>query len=101
MNQEEAVPEFKIYTSSVTGALRQGEIISGLIQTRLQANSVGSDEPIVDFETHPLAIVVTQDCDLEQDFKARNLEENTPPCTSNKLIPNILFCQIISAEELK
>jgi hypothetical protein len=101
LNQEESAPEFKIYIPSVTGALRQGEIISGLIQTRLQTNSVGSDEPVIDFELHPLAIVVTQDCDLEQDFKARISPKNDSLSPNNKLIPNILFCQIISAEELK
>jgi hypothetical protein len=101
LNQEEPVPEFKIYIPSTAGALRQGEIISGLTQIRLQIESVGSDEPVVDFEWHPLAIVVTQDCDLEQDFKIRTLLQNSTPSPSNKLLPNILFCQIISAEELK
>jgi hypothetical protein len=45
---------------------------------------------------HPFAVVMTQDCDLEQDFRARDGQNK-----SDKRIPNVLFCQIITAEELR
>jgi hypothetical protein len=38
------------------------------VQAVLTLESVGTEEPEVDFITHPFAIVATQDCDLEQDF---------------------------------
>jgi hypothetical protein len=45
---------------------------------------------------HPLAIIVSQGCDLEQDFYARQR-----PATSDKVIPAVLFCEMISAAELR
>jgi len=45
---------------------------------------------------HGYAVILTQDCDLEQDFAARQQGD-----VNNKWIPNILFCDVISAEQLK
>src|SRR5262249_54267715 len=44
---------------------------------------------------NPYAIILTQDCDLEQDFHARKTD--TKP--ANRL-PSILFCEVATAEEL-
>jgi hypothetical protein len=61
-----------IYAPSVSdGPLRQGEVLTGIVQAVLTLDSVGTDDPIVDFITHPIVIVATQDCDLDQDFRAR------------------------------
>ena len=58
----------------ITAALRQGEILSNLVQIRIDLDSINtshidenlnySGTPIV----HPFAIVVSQDCDVNQDF---------------------------------
>jgi hypothetical protein len=40
--------------------------------------------------------VLSQDCDLDFDFKARNGQEK-----EDKRLPNILFCEVITAAELK
>jgi len=47
---------------------------------------------------HPQAVVITQDCDLEQDFKARQAASSKN--AADKLIPNILLLEAISATEL-
>lgn len=83
-------------SSSSEGALRQGEILTDLIQARLALDSIAQDEPIVDPIRHPFAIILTQDCDLDWDHKARN-----GATAADKLIPNILFCEITTAKSLK
>ena len=87
----------QIYISShQDDPIRQGEILSALIQSRLNIDSIGSPEPVIDYITHPYAIVISQDCDLDWDHKARqgNAEEH-------KLIPNIMFCEVSTAEALR
>jgi len=89
--------EEKIYARSSEGALRQGEIISNLGQVILNPDCllVEGREPVVDPVIHPWAIVMTQDCDLDWDYKARQ-----PSPENSKIIPSILFCEVITAEKL-
>lgn len=85
-----------VYTiSQASGELRQGEVLSNVPQTYLNQQSIAPstnppDRPIVDFLVHPLAVVVTQDCDLEQDFKLRELGKGSS-------LPNVLLCSIFEA----
>jgi len=46
-------------------------------------------------EIHPYAIIITQDCDLAQDFHSRQ-----SPSAINRTIPNILFCEVTTATDL-
>lgn len=86
----------KYARSEIDSPLRQGEIISNLIQTRLKAeNHPPGELDIFDYERHPYLIVVTQDCDLEQDFKARH-GDGKP----HRLLPNVLLCMVHTAEDL-
>jgi hypothetical protein len=94
--EEAESPQISIYTPSSAGALRQGEIISNLVQPRLKIETLFTDEPVIAFEEHPLAIVITQDCDLDQDYRSRY-----GGGSQDKLIPSVLFCQMISAQDLK
>lgn len=80
------------------GPLRQGEIISGLVQARLAIHSVESGTPpLVELVTHPFAVIVSQDCDLEQDYKARNGLHDVKP---DKILPSVLFCEVTTAEDI-
>ena len=86
-----------IYTpSSLGGPLRQGEVLAGLIQARLRTDTIATEGPIVVMIEHPLAIVMSQDCDLDWDFRAR-FETPAP----GRLIPNILFCEVMEASRLR
>ena len=90
-----------IYTSAPTTAdvaLRQGEVLSNLIQIHLAIDSVLSDEPLIDKKRHPLTIVVSQDCDLDWDFKARHGEAGA---AQHKLVANILFCEVQPLDEMR
>ena len=94
MPEEEAI----YVSSSSEGSLRQGEIISGLFQyfRSLENKNSVEGETLLDEVTHPWAIVLTQTCDLEQDFKARSQEAK-----EEKKIPSILFCEVTTADKLK
>jgi hypothetical protein len=88
-----------IYRPSSSGsvqALRQGELLTGLVQAILDVEFIGKEEDRIDRKIHPYAIILTQDCDLEQDFKARS-ERNK----LDKLIPSVLFCEAVTAEALR
>lgn len=86
-----------IYTRSpADGPLLQGEILSNLPQARLIIESAPSEgQGVFDIGVHPWVIVMSQDCDLEQDYRARN-GSNQP----DKKIPNILFCEMTTSGEL-
>lgn len=85
-----------IYRASVVGGcLRQGEILSGLKQFLLTLDSIVG-EPIGDYFEHPYALLVTQDCDLEQDYRDRIAGVDG----SFKMLPGLLFCEVVDAEEL-
>jgi len=85
--------------------LRQGEILSGLIQLEADISGLedvdirdsalaGSKISAATIPTeHPFAIVVSHECDLEQDF-------NNQPCSDYKVnqeLPNILLCEVVDA----
>lgn len=86
-----------IYRASPqSGQIFQGEIVSNLTQAWLDIASIGPDRtPVVNFFTHPYAVVLTQGCDLESDFRRRRAQETTG------LIPSILFCEIAEAVALQ
>lgn len=85
------------YLPSSNGSLRQGEILSNLKQFKLNLESLRSGKPLAEPIIHPFAIVITQDCDCEQDFKKRQVSD----LVSDKIIPSILFCEVVVAEQLR
>ncbi len=84
-----------IYQCSPTldACLRQGEIVSGLIRFTLDPTKIGESEPSVERVVYPYAVVMSQACDLEQDFRGRQ------DCKPQ--LPDVLFCQLPTAEVLK
>jgi hypothetical protein len=82
--------------SEIRGPLRQGEILTGVRQYRINPDSYGAPEPRTVQVSHPIALIVSQDCDLDWDYQAR--QENARP---HKLIPNVLFCMVVTAERLR
>jgi hypothetical protein len=84
-----------MYRASVAAdGLRQGEILTNLIRPRLNLASVG-DSRVVDFDRQPFTIVLTQDCDLDQDFRIRR-----QGAINDKILPTLFFCEAFTAEEL-
>ena len=87
--------------ADVICALRQGEILSNVVELQFvlddSIGTTGRLELEADAIQHPFAIIVSQDCDLEQDFKFRfNYVGNV-----RHELPSILFCQAGDVDEFK
>jgi len=94
-------PIVNIYTPSVAGTpLRQGEILTGIYQYRRSLASLRSQTHEIEEIEHPYAVVMSPDCDLEQDFAERtdSVKKDAQP---DKLIPNILLLEAITVDELR
>jgi len=94
----------RIYVPSANGgALRQGEILTGVVQAVVGLGTRLADvsELRVNLKAHPYAVVVTQDCDLDWDFKTRQETPDEPESSSPKTVPNILLCEVDTAERLR
>lgn len=89
-----------IYKKSIEGsALRQGEILTDVIQYNPVASDLSQESEDVAFDLilHLFVIVVSQDCDLDWDYQARQPDINQP----HKLLNSVIFCKISSAQEIK
>ena len=80
--------------------LKQGEIISNLVEPKLQTPEETSIHEVKQPKfvpiTHAYVIVVSQSCDLEWDYKARFGEES-----EHKLLEHVLFCGLFPREEIR
>lgn len=74
------------------GRFYQGEVLSGVNQSVVRRNT--HEDPSLEIIEHPYAIVLSQDCDLEQSDArvARGHAEN---------LPNVLMCIAVPVAELK
>ena len=80
--------------SHADGALWCCEILSGVSQHRKSFQSLRLPDPELETILHPLCIVISQDCDLAQDFQSR-LNGSPSPLT------DVLLCVVVAATELK
>lgn len=83
-----------IYVPSphVGECLCQGEILSGIIRVHLDIATVGETSPGIQLVEYPYAVVLTQACDLAQDFRTRSID--------SEQVPNVLFCDVRTGTEL-
>lgn len=92
---------FRRSPSGVDDALRQGEILTNVVELQIRLESIGSVESDRVYTAkpneHPFAVIVSQDCDLEQDFNFRYC------CKGNQRheLPSILFCQAQDIDKLR
>lgn len=80
--------------SSIDGALRQCEILSGVTLYHVKADSLTAEELVFEALTLPLVMVVSQDCDLDWDWKNRFGE----PRNANKALPSVLLLRVDEAQ---
>ncbi len=88
-----------IYAKSDAGDdwfLAQGEIVTNIIHAHIDLAHFGSSPQFMTLATHPFAIILSQGCDLEQDYNARQGR-----VSADKAIPTVLFCELETAEELR
>lgn len=79
--------------------LRQGEILTDLVQYNPVSSELSLETKELSFDpvNHPYAIVVTQDCDLDWDYKARQSGNSQ----LSKLLNSIILCEISTAKEVR
>lgn len=91
--------ERAIYQASDKGSsLRQGEIVTGVVQYNPVIDEIPKELQELPFTPiiHPYSIVITQDCDLDWDYKARGINNNPA-----KLLNSIVLCEIGTAESIR
>lgn len=92
-------PQSLIYRASdQQQPFRQAEILTGVIQFRpIPAQSTSTIEG-TNFKprVHPHAIIVSQDCDLDWDYTARQNQDKP-----YKLLNSILFCELYTAQDIR
>ncbi|MBK8028934.1 MAG: hypothetical protein IPK17_05385 [Chloroflexi bacterium] len=72
--------------------------MSGISLVRLKLVDENSQQPYKAVrEPIPHAIIVTQDCDLEQDYDARF----NSTAGKHRKLPNILFCEVEIADDVQ
>jgi hypothetical protein len=82
------------------GALRQGEILSSVDQYIIILKAQSATElPDVTRKMHPFAVILSQDCDLAQDFAARF--GDSAETALKQMIPNVLLCEVDIADNTK
>lgn len=96
--------------ASTDEALRQGEMITNLVAHIVSVETLASPSKglRVDMRRHPFSIVMTQDCDLDWDYRARRKIEEAAfkdKDERSKLearqLPEILFCELHEASQLR
>ena len=86
-----------IYEASDSAAALWGcEILSDVVQRRQSLRTLRDSEPELETIGHPYCMVISQDCDLEQDFQNRQNQG-----TVVSALPNVLLCEVSSSVELK
>lgn len=87
--------------ANTNGAFRQAEILSDVIERNINLDSLKEGGDLrLDNRKHPYAIILTQDCDLDWDYKSRNPREGGDRNTA-KEIPSILLCEVDEAKECR
>ncbi len=96
-----------VYESASDGPIRQAELLTSI--SEFQAIPDANENP-TEVATrrveHPLIIVLSQDCDLEQDFNVRHPAEKPPPDheaveASPAALTHVLLCDAHEESELK
>ena len=82
-------------------ALRQGEILSNVVELQIKPKSIKSEDSDSIYDVnpikHPFAIIVSQDCDLEQ---GHNFTVHGKGNLRHEL-PSILFCQAQDVDKFR
>jgi hypothetical protein len=88
------------YLQSTDGALRQGEILSDVVQITLNVSDGypgENDEHPIDRVVYPFVVVASQDCDLDWDYRNRVGEDKK----ADKELPSILLLEAFPAQAVR
>lgn len=87
-----------MYRASISlEALRQGEILKGVVQyTPILTEPANEKNIQLSRKLHPYAIIISQDCDLDWDYQARQGQGK-----QHKLLNSIILCEVYPAEDIR
>lgn len=87
---------YRVMAPNADQPLRQCEILTNVIQSRRSIESIGGPEARLVEVVFDYAVILTQDCDLEQDYHVR-----FPPreVVSDKLLDNVLLADVRTADD--
>lgn len=89
-------PRAAAYEKSVkSGALRQGEVLSGLCHATLDLTALEEDKHKATSQEHPYVMVMSQNCDLALDFGVRGGDDK------KDTIASVLFCYVVEYEGMR
>lgn len=89
---------YRLTYPGIDRSLRQCEILSNVVRARMLPETLGQVEPpAFKDRVSQYAVVLTQDCDLEQDYSDRF---PAPVEGSAKLIQSVLLCEVVPAVAL-
>lgn len=88
-----------------TTSLWQGEILRGVVRHVVQAPATQSDAEALPIRptSHPRIIVLHPDCDLAQDYRARQeaKPDDDPYVETEKMICEVLCCDLYEQAEIR
>ena len=96
-----------VYERAGNGPIRQAELLKSVSEFQVVANPDGDPAEVFTRRIeHPLVIVLSQDCDLEQDFDFRFPAAEDPPSHSDievhpRTLSHIILCDVFEEGELK
>jgi len=96
-----------VYEQGGNGPIRQAEVLSSVSEFQAISSTDGDADAIAIREVeHPLVLVMSQDCDLEQDFNVRHPTEKPPLSREDAevhptALSHILLCDAHEESELK
>lgn len=88
----------------IKASLRRGEVLTNVHQDKPDASELSLDTKEISFKRiiHPYTIVITQDCDLDWDYKKRFLDDEAgSKILPSKLLNSVLLCEVGTAQEIR
>lgn len=92
------------HSSDTSDALRQGEVLSSVIQL-FPAPGTPIDRPTIRREVHEFAVLMSQDCDLSTDHASRTILLNADSKPKDvekaerKLLKFALLCEVLESKQ--
>lgn len=88
-----------MYSKNGLERIHQGDLLE---QIEYKFLTFKNDEMIIDRFTFPYAVVLSQECDLEQDYEARkNIPDKNGKCNQDKYLNSLLICPAYLAAEFR
>jgi hypothetical protein len=94
-----------VYEPPSDGPIRQAELLKSVAEFQPISKPNGDDDLEIRKVDHPLAVVISQDCDLEQDFDLRFPADGEPverdaADMSHRSISHVILCDAYPEAEL-